>query len=267
MNAAVLRHAFRHHRTRLLAICGALAVWGLLMPVIYATFGIELRALADRVPALGQLGTVGGGNLFSLAGWIGLGLAHPIAIALLSVFAIGYCVSAVAGERQRGTLEVVLGRPVSRRSLCLTVLGAATLFVAAAVAAALVGTAASAAMMNVLDELIVEHLPALWLNMLALYLAIAAISLAASVSHDRTAPAAALALAIVLTSYSLQFIGTIWPDADWLRSYSLFHYLRPDAVLESGLPIVDVVVLAAVALAATAYALVVFLRRDIAAPA
>ena len=55
-----------------------------------------------------------------LPGSIAVGYIHPIAIALLSVFAIVFPLSAVAGERQRGTLEVVLARPISRRSYYLT---------------------------------------------------------------------------------------------------------------------------------------------------
>ena len=34
---------------------------------------------------------------------------------MLGIIAIGYPATAIAGERQRGTLEVLLARPVSRR--------------------------------------------------------------------------------------------------------------------------------------------------------
>jgi ABC-2 type transport system permease protein len=266
MSVAVLRHVLRQNRVRLLAVSGALAVWGLLMPVIYATFGVDLQDFIDRFPALGDMGRVGAGSLFTLSGWVALGFIHPISIALFAVFAIAFPVSAVAGERQRGTLEVVLARPVSRRALFVTHLLAAMLFAAVVAAAGLVGTVVSAGLMEVLDDLPVANLPALWLNAVALYAAIGAISLAASVSYDRAAPAAAVALGIVLTSYSLQFIGSIWPDADWLADFSFFHYLRAEAVLSTGLRMGDLVVLVAVALVAAAYSLVVFPRRDIAAP-
>jgi ABC-2 type transport system permease protein len=267
MSPAVLGHALRQYRIRLLAVGGALAVWGLLMPVIYATFGVDLQPLIERFPAFDQMSRIMAGSLFTLSGWVALGLVHPISIALFAVFAIGFPLAAVAGERQRGTLEVVLARPLSRRTLYVTLLLAATLFVALIAAAALVGTVLSAGLMEVLDELPVANLPALWLNTVALYWVIAAISLAASVSYDRSAPAAAVALGIVLTSYSLQFIGSIWPDADWLQAYSIFHYLRAEEVLSAGLRLGDLLVLAAVGAIAVAYALIVFPRRDLAAPA
>ena len=57
---------------------------------------------------------VGSGSLFSLPGTVTLGLQHPIAIAMVGIFAVGASSTAVAGERARGTLEVLLARPLSR---------------------------------------------------------------------------------------------------------------------------------------------------------
>ena len=89
-----------------------------------------------------QFARFGGGDIFSLPGSIALGFIHPIAIILTSVFAVGFSTSAVAGERQRGTLEVVLARPISRRTLYLTLLAASFGFVAITIAALLVGSVA-----------------------------------------------------------------------------------------------------------------------------
>jgi ABC-2 type transport system permease protein len=267
MNAAVFRHVLSQNRLRLLAIVAGLTVWGTLMPIVYATFGVTLRDIIVQFPMLEQFMQFGGGNMFTLAGSVGLGYIHPIAIALLAVFAIAFPLSGVAGERQRGTLEVVLARPVSRTSYYLTLLAAATLFIGLAIAATLVGTVIASAGLNVIDELGTGNLPALWLNGTLLYFAIAAISLAASVSFDRLGPAASVTLAIVILSYFLQVLGSLWPDAEWLQPYSLFYYLKPELTLTEGLQVTDLVVLGVVAAVAIAYALLVFPRRDLAAPA
>ena len=63
-----------------------------------------------------QFAQFGGGDIFSLTGSVALGLVHPISVGLDLVFAVGFCAAAVAGERQRGTLEILLSRPLSRRS-------------------------------------------------------------------------------------------------------------------------------------------------------
>ena len=74
-------------------------------------------------------------------------------------------------------------------------------------------------------------------------------------------------LAIVLLSYFLQILGSLWPDAEWLQPYSLFHYLDPGTVLRNGLQLFDTALLLGVSALAILYALIVFPRRDLAAPA
>ena len=63
---------------------------------------------------------IGSGDLLSLTGAVTLGLQHPLFLALMGIFAVGLASTAVAGERQRGTLEVLLARPISRRRLYVT---------------------------------------------------------------------------------------------------------------------------------------------------
>ena len=267
MNLAVFRHVLRQQRVRLPAVVAGLTFWGTLMPVVYATFGVTLRDIIEQFPMLEQFMQFGGGSMFTLPGSVALGYIHPIAIALLAVFAIAFPLSAVAGERQRGTLEVVLSRPISRRAYYVTLLVASTLFVALAIAATLVGTAVAAIALNVGEQLDFRNLPALWLHGTLLYFSIAALSLAASVSFDRMAPAASVTLAIVLVSYFLQVIGSIWPDVDWLQPFSLFYYLKPEVVLTQGIQPTDLAVLGSIAALCIAFALLVFPRRDLAAPA
>jgi hypothetical protein len=71
----------------------------------------------------------------------------------------------------------------------------------------------------------------------------------------------------VIASYFLQILGSLWPDAAWLQPYSLFHYLKAQETLTEGLQLFDVTLLLAVTTVAVIYALVVFPRRDLAAPA
>ena len=130
MNAAVFRHVVRQHRLRLLVVVAALTGWGMLMPIIYANFGVQMQDIVRQFPALQQFMRFGGGDMFTLPGSIAVGYIHPIAIALLAIFAIAFPLSGVAGERQRGTLEIVLARPISRRTYYVTLLVAATLFIA-----------------------------------------------------------------------------------------------------------------------------------------
>jgi ABC-2 type transport system permease protein len=266
MSGAWFGHIWRANRTRLGIVAVALFLWGALLPIVYDAFGEQFEALIESGAIPKQFTQFGGGDVFSLTGSVALGFVHPIAVGLQLVFAIGFAATAVAGERQRGTLEVLLARPLSRRGLYLTAALAAALFVAVAAGALTLGAFGGAAITGRAADLGPGNLPVLWLNTVLLFGAIAAISLAASVSFDRLSPAVGLALALVLVSYFLDVIGQLWPDAAFVQPYSLFHYLDARAALSGLADARDFGVLAAVIAIAVAYALVVFPRRDLAAP-
>jgi putative exporter of polyketide antibiotics len=96
--------------------------------------------------------------------------------------------------------------------------------------------------------------------------AFAAIGLAASVSFDRLTPALGITIAIVVVSYFLEILGSLWPDAQGLQRYSLFHYLAARDILNGTIDVVGLVLLAIVGAVAIGVAVVVFPRRDLAAP-
>jgi ABC-2 type transport system permease protein len=208
----------------------------------------------------------GGGDVFSLSGSIALGSIHPIAIVLNSIFAVGFAVAAIAGERQRGTLEVLLARPLSRRTVYATVLVAAFLFVALAMAATIVGIVVGSVLGGVTGELVAGRLALFWLNGVLLFGAIASIGLAASVSFDRLSPALGVTVALVVVMYFLEVLGQFWPDAKFLQPFSLFHYYDPKTILEGVAQTGDFVLLAVVAAIAIGWAMFEFPRRDLAAP-
>jgi ABC-2 type transport system permease protein len=266
MNGALFGHLWRSQRLKLLVVCLAIAAWSLFLPVIYQSFGSQMRALVDSGVIPKQFTDFGGGDVFSLGGAIALGYIHPIAIILVAIFAVGFSTTAIAGERQRGTLEVILARPLSRLSLYGTILVALILFLALVLAAAIAGTIIGATLAGVAGELPFERLPVLWLNGMLLWGAIGAIGLAASVSFDRLTPAVGVTVAIVIVAYFLEILGSLWPDAKGLQQYSLFHYLAARDVLSGTVNAAGLLVLAGVAAVAIAWAVVEFPRRDLAAP-
>ena len=266
MNGALFAHLWRSQRVKLVIVAVAIAAWSVFLPLIYSSFGPQIKQIVDSGIFPKELLNFGGGDPFTLGGSIALGYIHPIAIILISVFAVGFSTSAVAGERQRGTLEVVLARPVSRRTLYVTLFVALVFFLGIILAASIAGTIIGSGLAGVLDELPVERLPLLWLNGMLLWVAIGAIGLAASVSFDRLTPALGVTLAIVIVSYFLEILGSLWSDAKGLQQYSIFHYLTAQDVLAGTAAASGFVLLAVVGLVAIGWALVIFPRRDLAAP-
>jgi beta-exotoxin I transport system permease protein len=266
MNLTLFVHTLRSNLFRLVVVSVAMAGWGALMPLIYAQFGSQFRDMMNSGLIPKQLTEFGGGDLFSLPGSIAIGFIHPIALILSSVFAVGFATAAIAGERQRGTLEVLLARPIPRRVVYFTLLVCALIFISVVMAAFLTGAFVSATVNGVVDEITPARMLLVWLNGVLLFGAIAAIGLAASVSFDRFSPALGITLAVVLVSYFLQILGSLWPDAKGLQPYSLFHYLDPKALLTGQAALFNFALLGAVALVAIVAALAIFPRRDLAAP-
>jgi ABC-2 type transport system permease protein len=262
----LLRRTWRAQRARLVIVSLALVVWAFLMPVVFATFGRQMAALLDADIIPKQVLRLLGSDPFSLEGAVALGWVHPIGMGLQVLLPIGFGAMAIAGERQRGTLEVLLSRPVSRRAFYLTALAALVAFAAVTVLAAMAGTLAGAAVYGVSGELDTATLPFLALNTVLLLVALGAVSLAASASFDRVGPPLGIGLAVLIVGYLFDVLGTLWPDAEFLQPFSPFHYLQPLEILGGRGDERDLLVLLGIFLAATGYGLWRFPRRDLAAP-
>ena len=263
----LLGQTWRAQRTRVAIISVALVVWSSLMPVIYATFGRQMQSLIESGIVPQAFLRIMGSSVFGLEAAVALGVGHPIAIVLQLVYPLGFAALAIAGERQNGTLEVLLSRPVSRRSVFATLLLAILGIAAVTTAATVAGTVIGSAMYGLTGELDAGREALLYLNMVLLLAAIAGIALAASASFDRPGPAIGITLAIVLFGYVLEILGQMWPDAEVIQPASLFHYMRPFDILAGRGQASDLLVLLVVFGIAVAYALWRFPRRDLAAPA
>ena len=266
INGPLLRHTWRSHRLRVALIALALGVWGFLMPVIYATFGVQMEALLHSGIIPEAFLRLLGADPFSLTGAVALGSVHPVALGLQLIYPVGFAAVAIAGERQRGTLEVILSRPLSRRSVFATLLLVIAAFAALTTAGQLAGTLLGATAYGVGGQLDLGLLMFLGLNTIVLLVALAAVSLAASAVHDRASTPVAIGLVVVIGGYVLEVLGTLWPDAEFLQPLSPFHYLRPLEVLAGRGEGSDIVVLVALGIAAAAFGLWRFPRRDLAAP-
>jgi ABC-2 type transport system permease protein len=267
VNGRLFRQTLRWQRTRLLVVVVAAIGWGVLIPIIYSAFSELIGELARSGAIPRELLNVGSGTLQTLPGAINLGLQHPLAIAMLGVFAVGASATAVAGERATGTLEVLLARPISRTTLYVS-LTAALLLVVLLVLCVLLGSMVGTSVaLGLGDELDLGGLPLVVLNGFGLWAAFTCFGLAASVSFDRPGPAVGLTLAWLVIHYFLEILGSLWTDVAWTQDYSLLHHFNAGAILTGDVRPLDFLIVFAAAIIPIVYALVVFPRRDLAAPA
>ena len=114
MNGPLFGQTLAWQRLRWIIVSIAIFGWGILIPVVYAAFSDVIRDLANSGAFPEELLSFGSGSLFTLPGAVTLGTQHPLVLAMLGIFAVGATSTAISGERQRGTREVLLSRPISR---------------------------------------------------------------------------------------------------------------------------------------------------------
>ncbi|HEX2884537.1 MAG TPA: ABC transporter permease subunit [Candidatus Limnocylindria bacterium] len=267
MKGRLFWQTLRWQRARLLVVSLAAFGWGVLIPVMYAAFSDAVRQLGRSGAIPEELLSFGSGSFFSVPGAMTLGFQHPFALAMLGIFAAGSSATVVAGERARGTLEVLLARPISRTSFYVTVLMALFVVVTIVLIALLAGMVAGAAMQDLSAEIQVDQLPLVVLNGFGMWAAFTTFGLAASVTFDRPGPAIGLSLAYLLVHYLMEVIGSLWSAAEFLQPYSLLHHFNPGAILSGEGDPLDLAIVFVAAALPVLYALLVFPRRDLAAPA
>jgi len=76
-----------------------------------------------------------------------------------------------------------------------------------------------------------------------------------------------LALAYVGINYFLEILGTFLPDLEWTQEYSLFHHFVPGEIVTGNADPFDFALLTVAVLLPLLWALIVFPRRDLGAPA
>jgi ABC-2 type transport system permease protein len=266
MSLPLLRHTFAANAVRLVAIAAGLALMGVIMPVVFAAFGKEIGALVETMPLLEQFANFGGGNMFTLAGAIATSFSHPFTLLLLGIMAIAFPALAIAGERDKGTLEVTLARPISRSGLYGTLYLAGMVFVGILLAVLISAAVITTFAVGFGDELDLGKTAQLWLAGWLLFIAFMSLAFLVSTMSDRPGPAIGIPAVFVLINYLAFAIGSIWPDAQWLEEYSMFNLLKAQDVLAGGIALSDIAVMVAFSLVFVGLALYLFPRRDIPAP-
>lgn len=266
MSSPLFLQALRDLRLRALILTVAGFGWGWLMVLVFTTFSPGLRQIMQVNPLVERFSQFGSGDFFSLPGAITLGFQHPFLIAIIGVVAAGASATAVAGQRQAGSLELLLARPLSRRQVYVSILLAHLLIVALLILAATAGMVAGTWVHDVADEVDLSRIPLVYANGFLMWASFTTFGLAASVTFDRAGPALGLSVGFLIVNYLAEVVGSLWQAASWTREWSLLHRFRADDLLTGSVVPLDFLILGGVVLVTVTYALIVFPRRDLAAP-
>ncbi len=233
--------------------------------VLFPTYKsiIDLNAILEKMGPAAKLMGASVGDASSLVGFLHIELFSMILPALMIAFAAGMASGFTAGEESRGTIDVLLSYPVSRRRLVLEKSVAVTLacIVAAVVVwiLALAGAAASS------SPLPADKLAAALVMLVLLGLDFGAAALAISTFTGNRAAAIGIAIAAMVVMYLVDALAAIMDSFNTIRPLSLFRYYMGSDPLRNGVNLADAAVLTVVAVVLLVVALVTFERRDLAA--
>lgn len=183
---------------------------------------------------------------------------------LLLIAAIGAGARATAGEEERGTLDLLLANPISRRRLVLDKVAAlaaeiailtSALWLALVVGVEATGMSVSAA-----------HLATASIAAALLAFAFGAIALFLGAALGRRGAAIGIAAAGGVAAYLLNSLAELVDFLKPLRQASPFYHYAANDALRAGLAVEHVGFLLLLAAAAVVAALVAFDRRDLATP-
>ncbi len=200
-------------------------------------------------------------SLTTGAGYLHAELFSAMLPILFLVYAIGRGSDLIAGEEERGQLELVLATPLTRRAAALQkalALGAGLLVLGLVLFATLL-----VADLAVGLDLSLVRLAAEVASLVLLAAACGALALAAGALRGRRGLAIAVATAVAAGAYVLDLVSKLVEGARPLRWASLFSYYDGSPAILHGPDWAGLAVLAGVAVALVGVAVAAFDRRDL----
>jgi ABC-2 type transport system permease protein len=202
-------------------------------------------------------------DFFTPTGWVASAMTHPVTLAILTGAALSVAAGAVAAEVERGTVDLVLARPVGRGRFLLGKAAATVTAVTAAEAGALAGVLLATLTVERMNELTLADLWRPFLASWLLFVALGMVALLFSAWSSLRSRAIGMTVAIIVVWYFVNFIALLIDEVSGARYVSPFHYFRAADFLSGKTIAADAVALAGLAAAALAASLWWFSRRDL----
>ncbi|MBE2251311.1 MAG: ABC transporter permease subunit [Myxococcus sp.] len=256
----IFRGALRTRRTGLLIWALSLAgVCGLYTALYPSMEKVDLEGMLKALPPA-MVEALGYDDMSSAAGYVGSAIYGLVGFMLLLVFAIITGGGVLAGEEDRGTLELELTCPVSRRDVYLQRLAALWAQVAVLVVSVLVVTLGLSLSLSLGIE--VGVLVRATVQLLLLVGFFASLAYAAGAATGRPGVARGLAAALAVTSYMFNALGPTVGQR-WMVSVSPVGWYMADNPLTSAWRPLDTGLLAASSVVVVVIGWLRFSRRDL----
>lgn len=183
-----------------------------------------------------------------------------LGFVLLTIAATAWGAAAIAGDEERGTLELTLAHGVSR----VQVVGERALGIGLKLVALVAWITVLVLALNEPSELGLDgaNIVAAGVALLGLAVLIAFVGLAVGALTGRRTLAIGAAAGLAVAGYAANALGNQSTDLEWLHAISPYHWAFGGAPLDDGLS-ASVAAPYVLAIAALMVALIVFPRRDV----
>ena len=222
----------------------------------------ELRAMLDAMPPeLRAIFVTEGMDMGTPAGYLNVELFSFVLPLVVAGYGVAVGSAAIAGEEERGTLDLLLANPIARWRVVVEKALALALGTAVLVGTIWVVLVVTAIVMGI--DLDVGKLGAGIVSGGLLGVAIGGLAMAIGSITGRRTLSLALAMTVLVVTYVVNVMGTLVEGIEPWRSISpVYHYVAYDP-LTNGLDPIHAGVLVAMALVAIAVSVLAFERRDI----
>jgi ABC-2 type transport system permease protein len=265
MSTTVLRHTLRQVRRPLGVLALGAGAFFYLVLLASSSFTKQAPNIPFfQTPPKAMTAFLGGSaDFFHAAGWLSTGMTHPVTLSLLTSSALLVAAGSVATEVERGTIDLVLARPVGRLAFLLAKALASVVAVTAAEAGGLAGVLIARQTISGVRALSAGSALRAFTGSWLLFVGVAMVGMLVSARSSLRGRAIGVTVGIVVAWFFMNFIALLIDGISGLRYASPFHYFQPADLLAGKASGGDLLVLAAVAAVALLWAAAWFTRRDL----
>lgn len=268
INSAIFFKTARDSASLLVAATIGIALFVVLFVWAMLDMGEQLMAFLSQFEFLRKIFELGFGidisGEVSIAILLAVCFTHGVVLMLSWAFVIATTTRVTAGEIERGTADLLLTLPVSRREVYMSTSLVWAISGVLLAVSPLSGLAIGLSVFETEEPVAVSQYVKPAFNFYFLLLAVGGISSLVSSCLDRRGLAVATVVGIVLSSVVLNFIEPFVSSIESIRFLGLLNYFRPvDSVRLNEWPVANMLVLACLGFVSWLGGMAVFCRRDI----
>jgi len=259
----------RRDRGGLIAMLVLVALVLLINPLIADSIGggAGLESILEAMPPALRAFTQSQPEFIAasgLAGFLSVSFTHPIYLAIACVCLVGFAARGLAGEMERGTIQLALARPISRASVYLSrVYGVIAVAVLLSVVGP-IGMLIGLELAKPAGEFDRANFVYVGITTFFLFWSIGGLALLGSAAADTGGRCVAWATSALVISYFVDYFASLWDALEPIEPLSVLNYFDPGQALVNGrVDASNLFVLGLVGLLGSLAGLVVFVRRDL----